>query len=66
VLFNDSSVIKRHDQNNTIEKLDLSWWQAGDWRLNLPNGQKDTHHHLAFLWHFFDNDSWKIENKTPI
>ncbi|MCD4832004.1 MAG: type II secretion system GspH family protein [Anaerohalosphaeraceae bacterium] len=65
VLFNDSSVKTRDDKRNIIPQLNLSWSQAGDWRLLLPNGKKDSYRHMAFLWHFFDKNSWEIENKSP-
>ncbi len=65
VMFNDASVKTRNDKENITPKLNLSWTQAGDWRLPLPNGAKDTYHHVAFLWHFFDKNNWEINDKKP-
>jgi hypothetical protein len=60
VLFNDSSVKRRLDTKNIISQLDLSWWQAGDWRIPLPDGGEDNLHNAALLWHFFDTDYWNF------
>ncbi|OHB51972.1 MAG: hypothetical protein A2Y12_10225 [Planctomycetes bacterium GWF2_42_9] len=58
VLFNDSAVIKRFE-NKKLQNMDLSWSQAGDWRIPLPNGSADTKHNLALLWRFLDTGDWK-------
>ncbi len=59
VLFNDAAVIKRYDTNDTIAKLDVSWSQAGDWRIPLANGTTDNKHNIALLWRFFDTGNWQ-------
>lgn len=58
VLFNDSSIAKRLDGGN-IQKLDLSWSQAGDWRIQLADGTPDNKHNAAILWRFFDTGNWQ-------
>jgi hypothetical protein len=60
VLFNDSAVKTRQDKKNIIGLLDLSWWQAGDQRIPLADGKRDTRHNVAVLWYFFDTDSWSF------
>jgi prepilin-type N-terminal cleavage/methylation domain-containing protein len=59
VLFNDSAVAKRYDTNSTIAKLDVSWQQAGDWRIPLANGSPDNTHSVARIWNFFDAGNWQ-------
>lgn len=65
VLFSDSSVKTRCDKEDLFDKLDLSWYQAGDWLLPLPNRLPDRLHHVAFIWHFFDRGRWRLGGKVP-
>ncbi|MEN6384260.1 MAG: type II secretion system protein [Phycisphaerales bacterium] len=53
VMFNDSSIKKRHDTKN-ISSLDLSWQQAGDCRIPLTTGAIDERHNVALLWRFLE------------
>jgi hypothetical protein len=54
VMFNDSSIKKRHDTKN-ISDLDFSWQQAGDYRIPLANGGIDDKHNIALLWRFLES-----------
>jgi prepilin-type N-terminal cleavage/methylation domain-containing protein len=65
VLFNDSAVRARKDNDNFMPLLDLTFIQAGDWRVPLPNGRGDDCHNVAFVWNFFDNESWTLNDKNP-
>jgi prepilin-type N-terminal cleavage/methylation domain-containing protein len=66
VLFNDSAVISRIDNENFMPLLDLTFGQAGDWRVPLPNGGGDDSHNVAFVWHFFDSGNWAFNGKNPV
>ena len=66
VLFNDSAVISRTDNDNFMPLLDLTFIQAGDWRVALPDDRSDDCHNVAFVWHFFDNGSWTFNGKNPV
>lgn len=59
VMFNDGAIIKRKD-NGKIQKLDLSWSQAGDWQIPLADGSPDTRHNVAILWHFLDSGQLQL------
>jgi len=65
VLYNDGCVKNLYDNRKIIPGLDLSWHQAGDWRIELAPGVPDSIHNVAFLWHFFDGRGFTFDGKTP-